>query len=58
MTIEQLERDLQRELMDCTDCQQLVHTLPAENVPAQSLRYGVECGHVFFMDLFSTPVYA
>jgi uncharacterized Zn finger protein len=57
MTIGELERSIQRELMTCPECLKDVHTVAAEGVPAQSLRGCMECGAVFYMDLYSTPRY-
>jgi len=54
-TISQIEADLQKELLRCSECQLLTRTLPAENVPAQALRYGIRCEHVFFMELPAYP---
>jgi len=46
-----LEAELQTELLICSECQCPTKTIPAENVPAQALRYGISCNHVFFMEL-------
>lgn len=46
-----IEASLQRELLSCTVCQTKTRTLPVEGVPAQALRYGLRCGHDFFMRL-------
>jgi len=51
LTIPDIEADLQNERLTCAECQLPSRTLPAEGVPAQALRYAIECGHVFFMDL-------
>ena len=56
VTIAQIEGELQSEQLRCTECKQLTRTLPAENVPAQALRYGINCDHVFFMDLPALPI--
>lgn len=45
-----VEAELQRELMTCPECGQLVYTKPAEGVPAQLLRACNDCDAVFFMD--------
>ena len=51
ITISQIEAELQTELLICTECHHPTKTIPAENVPAQALRYGISCEHVFFMEL-------
>lgn len=50
-TIADIEADLQNERLTCGECQTRSRTLPAEGIPAQALRYAIECEHVFFMDL-------
>lgn len=52
-----IERDLQRELFICPECEKDVHTVAAESVPGQQLREG-SCGHRFFMDFYSVPRYS
>jgi hypothetical protein len=52
----EIERDLQKELFICPECGEDVHTVAAEGVPAQQLRDG-SCGHRFFMDFYSVPRY-
>lgn len=56
MTIDQIEIDLQHERLTCAECQVKTRTLPAEGIPAQALRYGIRCEHVFFIDLPAYPV--
>ncbi len=51
LTISQIEAELQTELLICSECQLPTKTIPAENVPAQALRYGISCEHVFFIEL-------
>jgi hypothetical protein len=51
------ERYVASELLECPGCNKLVHTAPAEKVPAQALRVCLECEEVFFMDLSKDPVY-
>jgi hypothetical protein len=51
ITISQIEAELQTELLICSECQCPTKTIPAENVPAQALRYGISCDHLFFMEL-------
>jgi hypothetical protein len=56
-TATSLEADLQCELMHCAECEQDVHTKPAEGIPAQSLRACDNCDAVWFMDLNTAPRY-
>lgn len=51
ITISEIETELQTELLTCSECHIPTRTLPAENVPAQALRYGINCQHVFWMEL-------
>lgn len=51
LTIPEIEASLQNEMLTCSECQTRSRTLPAEGVPAQALRFAIECEHVFFMDL-------
>jgi hypothetical protein len=51
ITVSQIEAELQTELLTCSECHIPTRTLPAENIPAQALRYGIHCEHVFYMDL-------
>lgn len=51
-----IEAELQRELMRCPECEQLVYTKPAEGVPAQLLRGCNNCGAVFMMDHEEVPL--
>ena len=55
LTISDIEADLQNERLTCEECKTQSRTLPAEGIPAQALRYSVDCGHVFFMDLSTRP---
>lgn len=55
ITISQIEAELQTELLTCSECHIRTRTLPAENVAAQALRYGILCGHVFYMELPPPP---
>lgn len=55
ITIGQLEAELKQERLLCTECNKKTRTLPAEGVPAQALRYGINCEHVFFMALPDLP---
>lgn len=56
-TTKELEADLQRELMFCPECNQRIHTVAAEGIPAQALRRCLNCDATFFMDLDSGPSY-
>lgn len=51
-----LEALVHAEIMKCPGCKKMVHTYPAEGVPAQSLR-ACNCGEVFAMDFNHDPVY-
>ena len=51
ITISEIEAELQIELLTCSECHIPTRTRPAENVPAQALRYGINCEHVFCMEL-------
>lgn len=51
ITVSQIEAELQTELLKCSGCHIPTRTLPAESVPAQALRYGIHCGHVFYIEL-------
>ena len=55
INVSQIEAELQTELLTCSECQIPTRTLPAENVPAQALRYGILCEHVFYMELPPLP---
>lgn len=57
MTIIQMERAIQQELIECPQCGEDVCTVAAEGVPAQQLR-GCPCGATFFIDMNSAPRYA
>ena len=56
ITVPQIEAELQTELLMCSECHISTRTLPAENVPAQALRSGIQCGHVFYMELPPLPL--
>lgn len=55
-TADAIERNLQRELMRCPECEELVYTKPAEGVPAQLLRACNDCDAVFMMDYEEVPL--
>jgi hypothetical protein len=57
LTATDIECDVQREFLHCSECGELVHTKPAEGVPAQALRACDKCDAVFFMDLNANPIY-
>ena len=51
ITVSQIEAELQTEFLTCSEGHIPTRTLPAENIPAQALRYGIHCGHVFYIEL-------
>ena len=50
-----MKDELSKTPMRCPSCFEMVETIPAEDVPNQSLRGCPECEHVWLVDIASIP---